>query len=735
MLLGRMALAGAAVLALSWAVARGDSPAAAAGGPRAVPPLPALPPAADPSLPPLPERSPRNASYTIDARLDPDRHTIDGILVLDWRNTSGVPLSSFPFHLYWNAFRNNLSTSARGERRAVTAAYSEEDKERRFGYIDVQSVRLLGPEVVAAERGTAQTGTDLLPLRAEPGTDLRPTLRYIQPDDGNADDRTVAEVTTPVPVPPEGSARFRIAWTSRIPYGDSGRAGWVHDYHFIAQWFPKIGVYRKDGWNAHQFHATTEFFSDYGVYDVRLTVPRGFVVGATGRLQETLPGPTADSTTFRFHQDDVHDFAWTASRRCLERTDRFDEPGYPPVDIRLLVQPEHERLAARYIEATKIALRSYGAWSAPYPYAQVTVVDPAWGSASGGMEYPTLFTGGTSIRAPRALQSPEGVTIHECGHQFWYGLVGTNEFEEAWLDEGFNSYHDEKAARIALGPLGWGRRYFGPATLARGLRAPWPVVAPGVWIGRGEEDLASLRRTGKSDVMARRGWEYASREAYTLNSYGKPALSLQTLEALVGDDTMTRILRTYARRYRFAHPTSEDFIATVNEVTGRDYRWYFDQTWFSADLCDYAVEVRNEETRVLEGFAETAPGAAAGAPALAPGRTRRHEGRGEGPFDSEVTVRRLGEVRLPVEVLVEFAGGPSVREAWDGQYRWARFKYPGRKVTRAVVDPERKIALDVNPANNSWVDEEGLSRRAACKWAARWMFWLQHLLELHTVVG
>ena len=170
------------------------------------------------------------------------------------------------------------------------------------------------------------------------------------------------------------------------------------------------------------------------------------------------------------------------------------------------------------------------------------------------MEYPTLFTGGASIFSPPALQSPESVTIHECGHQFWYLLVGTNEFEEAWLDEGINSYHEEKAAQLALGPAGWGRRYFGLATPARGSRGGWPVVAPGVWIGRGEGNLSDLRRAGQIDVMARRGWEYRAVEAYTLNSYGKPALSLQTLENLVGDETMTRIMRTYAQRFRFAHP-------------------------------------------------------------------------------------------------------------------------------------------------------------------------------------
>jgi hypothetical protein len=192
---------------------------------------------------------------------------------------------------------------------------------------------------------------------------------------------------------------------------------------------------------------------------------------------------------------------------------------------------------------------------------------------------------------------------------------------------------------------------------------------------------------------------------------------------------MTRILRTYARRFRFAHPTTEDFIATVNQVTGRDYRWYFNQTWYSGDLCDYAVEVRNDKARVREGFEEKAGGQMVMVP------ERPKKGAGEGPFDAEVTVRRLGEVRLPVEVVVQFADGHSAREWWNGQYRWTRFRYPGAKVVRAVVDPERKIMLDVDPANNSWVDEDGVARRAALKWAARWMFWLQHLLELHTVVG
>jgi len=658
-------------------------------------------------LPPLPPRSPRTASYTIEARLDVEKHRIEGKLLLEWTNTSNEPLQRFPFHLYWNAFRNTKSVSAQGTGRR-SARFGDPIRERAFGYTQVRRIA----------------------LRRESEEDLTPTLRFLDPDTGNPDDRTLAEVTSATPVPPGATARFAIEWTSQIPHGSlATRAGWVHDYHFIVQWFPKIAARYKGKWNAHPFHPFTEFFSDFGVYDVRLTLPRGFVVGATGR--ETDRTDNADGTqTLRFVQEDVHDFAWTASRRFLERKARFEDPAFPPVDVRLLVQPEHEHLAGRFLEGARITLRAYGNGSAPYPYANLTVVDPAWGSASGGMEYPTLFTSGTNLWAPPELREPEGLTIHEGGHQFWYGLVASNEFEEAWLDEGLNSYFEDKAVFESLGPLGVERRYFGPSG-GRGARSGWPVVAPRVWVDRGHNQLSLLRSAGRSDVMARRAWDYRNSDSYTVNSYGKPALAFQTLEGLLGRDAMDRVLRTYARRYRFAHPTTEDLIAVVHEVTGEDYRWYFDETFFSSNLCDYAVEARNRPARPLVGYADAEPRED---PPFVPLPEDIEEPKG--PWDAEVTVRRLGEVRLPVTLLVEFADGSQKRETWDGRDRWKLFRYPqGAKVVRAVVDPEKRIALDVNPGNNGWRDEKGLARRAASKLSARFLFWLQNLLELHSVLG
>jgi hypothetical protein len=165
----------------------------------------------------------------------------------------------------------------------------------------------------------------------------------------------------------------------------------------------------------------------------------------------------------------------------------------------------------------------------------------------------------------------------------------------------------------------------------------------------------------------------------------------------------------------------------VNEVTGRDHTAFFEQTWFSSDVCDYAVTVKNESVRSLDGYTEGADGRP----------VRASKPAGGMAVDGVVTVLRLGEVRLPVEVLVELADGRRVVEGWDGQYRWTKFTYRGTAVRRAVVDPSAKLAFDVNPSNNSWLneDEKGVARRAASKWALRWMFWLQNLLELHAVLG
>ena len=620
--------------------------------------------------------SPRNASYSIDVRLDRALHTLAGRETLEWRNISNVAASELRFHLYYNAWRDKRSTFMREQSLAARGDPASRPAED-WASIDVTAIRL--------------TGGALQPA------DLTAGVRFIAPDDGNGDDRTVLAVTLPSPIEPGQSVTLDIAWRSKIPR-TFARTGVVGNYFFIGQWFPKIGVLEDAGWNCHQFHSSTEFFADYGVYDVRMTVPQGWVVGATGRERERRDNPDG-TTTHRYVQEDVHDFAWTTSPDYLERLARFepsrvagppDSPGLRPVDIRLLLQPEHASQADRHFEAMRAALRYYGEWFGPYPYDHVTVIDPAWQSDADGMEYPTLITAGTSWLAPLADTEPVDVTVHEAGHQFWYAIVGSNEFEDAWMDEGINTFSTARVLEVAFPRLRLVRRYFGGFV-------PW--VFPDIhWLRTVSGDrVAGYRANASSDVEATPSLRYWPGSTLAI-TYAKPSLWLHTLERSLGWPTLQRILQTYFDRWKFRHPKPDDFFRIANEVSGTDLTPFFDQVYRGSSVFDYGVQRLTSE------------------PA------------GAGGYETNVVVRRYGDGVFPVDVLVTFGDGQRVREHWDGRDRWKLYTY--ERAARAVsadVDPDRVLQLDMNYTNNGR-SLAPKSDRAATKWALKWMVWLQDLL-------
>jgi len=653
----------------------------------------------------LPDTSDRIANYTMHVRLDTATNIISGSALLEWRNTTGQPQRSFPFHLYHNAWKNNRSSYAKeGGWSLWRPAMRQED----YGYTNIRRAVWIA------------NGREI---------DITGSFRYVQPDDNNSDDHTVCELSTPTPIPAGATLSLRLDFETKQPLPIS-RTGAIRNYHFVAQWFPKIGVWWKGEWNCHQFHAHTEYFADFGNYDVSITVPDRYVVGASGGVAYSITPNEDSTTTHRFKQNDIHDFAWVTSPDLEVSIKRFSHVKADPderrdrhhplkeVDVIVMTQPHRAHMADRYFDATFQALRFYGEWYGEYPYNAVTVVDPANGSASGGMEYPTIFTGGTSMFAPREQSSPEGVTVHEFGHQFWYGLVATNEFEEAWLDEGLNTYSTDRVMRHAWKPFKNVRFYFGGMGAGEYVGIPWVFDVDELeLIG----ETQALRRQGKNDVMARRGWEY--NETYGLNSYEKPALSLIMLENILGEEMMYRVMRTFHHRFRFKHPTTEDFIQTVNTVTQKDYRWFFENTWFSSDLFDYAVDrISNIELSQPNGYF-TFNGTPVDSAAL-PNNAKR--------FHSEVIVVRKGEAKAPVEVLVEFEDGTTAVEQWDGQYRWTRFSYDtDHRVVKAIVDPNRKLVMDINWNNNSAIIRPaGYRSLSAQKYAAGVLFWIQNFLEM-----
>jgi len=631
-------------------------------------------------------RSARNANYTITARLDPGSRTLKGDELIAWRNMSSAPATSLRFHLYYNAWRNTRSSWMR-ERQLAGNTELAKRPESDWGWIDITGLRLI--DVNGA------------PL------DLTSRLRYIAPDDGNTEDRTLVEVPLDTPVPPGGTVNLQVAWSSLVPR-TFARTGTIGDFFFLAQWFPKIGVLEDTGWNAHQFHSATEFFADFGVYDVRLTVPNDWVVGATG-VERTRPRDEGDgTTTHHYHAEDVHDFAWTTSPSYVEHTAVFEHSRLPRVAMRLLLQPEHAGQADRHFEATRAALKYYGEWFGPYPYGHITIVDPAWQSGAGGMEYPTLFTAGSRWLAPRNVAQPEGVTVHEAGHQFWYGVVATNEFEHAWMDEGFNTFSTARTLEQFFQPYYYAKRYFGGFL-------PW--VFEDLPLSRATDGnrLTGYRPAARSDFPSTPTWQYWPGTAGAI-SYNKTALWLHTLERMLGWDTLQRILSTYFTRHAFRHPGPEDFFAVANEVSGRDLTWFFDQVHRSANAFDYGVASFTSERPRERGYFGDAD-----QPVFAAGQSGDR-------YRTTVVVRRHAEGVFPVDVRVIFENSEEVRWQWDGRETWKLFEV--EKNVRAVsaqVDPGRVLLLDLDYTNNS-MSLAPRSAEAARKWSLAWLIWLQDQL-------
>jgi hypothetical protein len=658
---------------------------------------------------PVPQSlSARNANYDIDVRLDHAARTLTGSETIRWRNIGTAPADSLRLHLYWNAWANNQSTWMR---EYTLAGGFDDVRKDDWSYIRVTKIALANADpstsLVLRQAQDDPEQRRRVGASASAETDLMARFSYVQPDDGNPEDRTLAAVSLPSPVPPGGAVALRVEWIARVPR-TFARTGAIGNFYFIAQWFPKLAVFSDTTWTAHQFHANSEFFSDYGRYDVRITVPAGWKVGATGTPQNEQTN--GDNTvTHRFVQDDVHDFAWTTSPDYLEYRQQFRHAGLPPVEMRLLLQPEHRGQQDRHFAATAAALRYYGEWYGPYPYGHLTIVDPAYQSGAGGMEYPTLFTAGTRLFAPRqSSDAPEAVTVHETGHQFWYGIVGNNEFEHAWLDEGINQFSEARVLAEAFTPDYPVTRFFGGFV-------PWQVRDIPFKRETDGNYLSAYRSAAESDPMNIPTFRYHPVTHWAI-SYYKTALWLNTLERYLGWDTLQRVLKTHFQRSAFKHPRPEDFFQTLNEVSGRDLTWMVDQVYRTSNVFDYGVELLESERVQTTGF-----DVAAEKPAY-------RDATSDTTYRTMMIVRRHGEAIFPVDVLVTFANGEQIREHWDGVDRWKAYTYDrAARAVSAEVDPDRVLLLDVNYTNNSR-SLSPKSAEAAQKWSLKWMVWMQDLM-------
>ena len=724
----------------------------------------------------LPTKSDRVVSYTIRATLKPSLKEVHADMDLVWRNTSSQPVSELYFHLYLNAFESRETTYTR-ESGGSGKAGAEFDDEHP-GWVRIDAMRL--PD-----------GTDLW---------TSATRAFVAPDDGNEKDRTLAHVKLPTAVAPGETLSLKIDFRSRLPRV-LHRTGWAGDpddpadlFFMVAQWFPKVAVLSRtaDGkarWNAHQFHRNTEFFSDYGEYHVSLTVPQGYVVGATGKRVSATENK--ETVTYVHRQADVHDFAWTASPHFVEKKyawsfDDFCEKapggmghrilellartaehrGVDPeslkpkqtVEVRLLHQRDHGGVADRFWWAAGASLACYGIWFGQYPYDVLTIVDPpAGGGAAGGMEYPTLITVFGDRHAPDYAVGMEGVTIHEFGHQYFYGLIGTNEFEEAWLDEGLTSFTDARVYDVAYGTqrtrLRYGpvhqpyhRPFDAPSVFGRlrgfsqledwlsDLPRPWKRpesllpdpdanpfwdylrdmpfvhfdrqlwVPPPLWDRNGWLD-------GSDDAMVMASWDYARRADYRINAYRKPTVFLYCLRGLMGEAAFDRAMYAYASEQRFRHPTTADFVAAVRAETDEGARALVDG--FVNAMVETATRL---DVAVLEASQ-----------------------RAVGPrWEWTIRVQRRGDIPVPIEILAEDAdGGLTLLETWHshGRATTKTFRVLRDQQLHAVrLGPDWLRFVDKDVSNNARLVGPG-DAKAATIVAWRWSLFVEEIVRAYAGVA
>ncbi len=633
--------------------------------------------------------SSRIANYKIDVTLDDKNKMLLANEILTWKNDSQDQINELQFHLYLNAFKNEATTfmkESKGWHRRSSA-----DRKDGWGWININKMELMSGEYLTTK------------------------IEFIQPDDNNLSDQTVIRVLLKEYIMPQQTVKIKIEFEAKLPKVFA-RTGYYQDFFLIGQWFPKIGVYEEAGeryategqWNCHQFHSDSEFFSDFGVYDVTITVPQKYVVGATGVLVDEQINE--DSTkSLNYYCEDVHDFAWTADPNYVVIEDQWEH-----VKIKYLVQQHRTFAADRFIQAIKNSLEYFEEWYGEYPYPVFTAVDPRYGAGgAGGMEYPTFVTTGFGMLShlTEGYKYPEMVTIHEFGHNYWYGLVANNEFEEAWLDEGFTTYSELMVSKKYYNSGGGSYLdLFGiKVSNTQSTRFWYSNFSP------------------KRNKIFNCSWKYEA-GGYYAYSYNKPALMLMTLHNYLGDTKMKKVMRAYFRRFKFKHPTTLDFIKTANEISGENLNWFFDQLIYGNGVLDYKIHrITNEQIEVADrGYFDT------DSTMTLIGTKELDDALKDSThiqlFQSEVIVLREGEVTFPVEVLVKFNNGDELLEKWDGKSPNKVFKYQkAAKVISAEVDPNSKVLLDVNPLNNGKIIKA--QKTPVRKYSAKWLFWMQNLLH------
>lgn len=469
----------------------------------------------------------------IEVVLDDAHHFLHGNMQMVYTNHSPDTLRFIYMHLYPNAYKNDRTAfDTQAVENGITQFYFSKEEQR--GYIDSLMFTVNGQNAVFELQK-------------------------------NIDE---AKLMLPKPLLPEDSIVIATPFRVKIPLVFS-RMGHDGQAYQISQWYPKPAVYDRRGWHSFPYLDQGEFYSEYGTYDVFITLPENYILMATGNMVDApkeqqwldslaalpLPPdtlykssfPTSSQTlkTIHFHEDKVHDFAWFADKRWIVRKDTLKLPGndHPVIAYRCFL-PLHSKGWKNSRKAMKTAMEGYSKEVGPYPYRTVKVVDGALSENAGGMEYPTIAVI-ASANAPGMIDED---IIHEVGHNWFYGLLGSNERDFPWMDEGINSFYEQRLSQ-AVTKIRSKSVNFWTYALLGGIRELQPA------------DTVSTAYTALN---------------YGADIYAKVPLLLHWLEVYMGKERFGEAMQAYYREFRYKHPQPEDFKRVFQRHTEKDIDWFFE---------------------------------------------------------------------------------------------------------------------------------------------------------------
>ena len=594
--------------------------------------------------------------YTIQARLDPATQAISGSETIVLHNESPEPLTEIRLRLDHNIYRPTVPQGL-----SVPAETTEGMVITKFA-VDGQAADLNAPP---PQQGRGGGGGQPATLRA------------------TALDQTNARIFLASPIAPRSTATLSIDWHTKLPGGPNGAGHrmtqrWADTLFQPTQWYPRVAKYDDlRGWDTNIYLGPSEFYNNFGRFDVRITVPGGWIVSGTGVLQnpeevltatarerlskvlgsdsittivgETEVGPgiataAGDSLTWHFIAEQVNDFAWATAKKFVWTATRATIPGKGPVPIHMVYLPGRANLFRDAGQITRHALEFYSKLWAPYPFPQLTLQD----GPSAGMEYPMV------------INSNRGAADHETGHQWWPMMVGNNETWYGWMDEGFNQYMNILSDADAAG------------------RAP-VLDKLGQNYGRTSGD------EWEPPMMWNANW---GGPMYGFQTYSKTPLMLSMLGGIVGDSAVQRAHSAYTRAWAFKHPSPWDYMFFMNNQLHQDLGWFWYYWLFTTERVDGSIA----------------------SVATSAGKTT-------------VTIRQTGQMPSPVVLRVEFEPtGAPIRmmpnakaegdtaaivtwpvNVWFGGSRTfaATLDFGGRAIRRITLDPFGRFP-DRDPSDNVW---------------------------------